>query len=332
MRSEQLERMSELPCVMVLGDATLRVKEMEEALVDAAFHGASPGFNLSTWHAAEGAEGALEDARTVPMMGRRRVVLIRGFEKAPVALLDALMAYVENPNPSTLLLITGPKGPPAAGGKDRGKRLENQVAKIGHVARHKAKEQNATAYAIERAAIGGCELDPRTADFLVALVGKDLSHLRNEVDKLTIHVGGTGVVDQGTVERVCSLVAEAEVWDLTDAIITCNPDRGLAVAHRMLEDAGSGDGVSHRLLALITWQVRQLLDLQGAMRTGEGTPPSWRRVPSRKLRAAERLLRERPLHPAHIFEALAEANRDFNRSRAGDRRVFEALVMSLTTR
>jgi DNA polymerase-3 subunit delta len=327
-----MERMSELPFVMVLGDASLRVREMEEALVAAAFHGASPGFNLSTWHAGEGAEACLQDARTVPMMAKRRVVLIRGFEKATVALLDALMAYAENPNPSTLLLITGLKGPPAAGGKDRGKRLENCVAKIGHVARHKAREQNASAYVIERAAHGGCQMQRRTADFLVGLVGKDLSQLKNEVDKLTTYVGGEGSVDQATVEEVCSLVAEAEVWDLTDAIINRNPDRGLAAAHRMLEDAGSGDGVSHRLLALVTWQVRQLLELQSAMHAGSGTPPGWRRVPSGKLRAAERLLRERPLHPAHIFDALAVANREFNRSRAGDRRVFEALVMSLTTR
>ena len=37
------------------------------------------------------------------------------------------------------------------------------------------------------------------------------------------------------MEAVCSLVAEAAIWDLTDAVVRRDTDKALAVAHRMLD-------------------------------------------------------------------------------------------------
>ena len=50
-------------------------------------------------------------------------------ESVPVDLLEGLLAYVEKPNPSTVLILN--KTPPASGGVDRGRRLENAIKKVG---------------------------------------------------------------------------------------------------------------------------------------------------------------------------------------------------------
>ena len=71
----------------------------------------------------------------------------------------------------------------------------------------------------------------------------------------------------------------------------------------MLENAGSGDLGTHRMMALITWQVRQLLELQSTLRRNEPPPSQWRNP--RKLSAARATLRKYPLDPAGILEALA---------------------------
>ncbi|MDP6934935.1 MAG: hypothetical protein QGG40_18585, partial [Myxococcota bacterium] len=45
-----------------------------------------------------------------------------------------------------------------------------------------------------------------------------------------------------------------------------------------------------------------------------------------------RLLRQQaPMPTARVLDQLARANREMNRSRAGDRRVLESLVLSLTS-
>ena len=125
----------------------------------------------------------------------------------------------------------------------------------------------------------------------------------------------------------CSLLAEAVIWDLTDAIASRDPDRALATAHRMLE--GGARGEAHRLIGMVSWQLRRLLQLQDAMEHGGSVSynlPGWKR---KKIEAA---LRSSPLDEAAIMARVARANQDMNSHRAGDRRVFEGLLLDLVSR
>lgn len=321
----------DVPVHLLVGDAGLLVSEAEQALVIAALDGGPAGFNLATHDAADGAPGALSLARTPPMMARRRVIVVRGMHKAPVALLDELLVYVENPSPTSVLVLTGDKTPAAVGGKDRGKVLANRIDKLGGLRRYRARDQRPVPFVQARAREAGCELDRDAADLLVDLVGHDLGQLRLELDKAVAFVGGSGRIGRRVIESTSSVVAEAVQWELTDAIVARDADRGLAVTHRMLEDAGSRGG-EHRLLALVTWQIRELLLLQDALHRGERPPGKWSRMPSSKLQAARRNLDRHPLDPVTTLGALTEANRQLNRARAGGQRVFESLVMRLTAR
>lgn len=316
------------PIALVVGDEGLLVRQAEERLVSAAFEGRSPGFNLAAFPAGSGGWAALDQAKTLPMMAKRRVVILREIETASVELLDALMAYADKPNPSTLLLLVGEKLPAASGGVDRGKRLENKLKAAGcAVYRYKSADQDPVGFAIQAASEAGCQLDRRAAGLLVELVGGDLGRVKSELDKAVAFVGGAGPIDETTIEAVSSLVAEAMIWGLTDAVLSRDADRGLAAMHRLLEDGEP----SHRLLAMVTWQIRQLLELQDSLQRGDGEPSSWARMPHAKKAAARQALQRRPLPPQRVIGALVKANREMNRSPAGDRRIFEALVLELTT-
>ena len=91
----------------------------------------------------------------------------------------------------------------------------------------------------------------------------------------------------------------------------------------------TGESV-HRLLAMIAWQMRQLITLQDCMRRRMNPKDAGIRMPRFKLEAAERALRNRPISSARMMGDIASANADLNRSRAGDRRVFEGLLLKLT--
>ena len=315
------------PVVWLLGDEAVGRKRAEEALVHAVFGDVPSSFNFATFSAADGAERAVEVAKTVPMMSDHRVVIVREMESAPVGLLDELMAYVEKPNPSTLLILNGTKTPPASGGVDRGRRLENAIKKVGEVRRFKSGETDPIRFAMGSGQEAGCVLNRRAATLLVELVGTDLGRIQTELSKVIAFVGGEGEVGVEDIEAVCSLVAEAAIWDLTDAVVRRDPDRALAVAHRML-DTGEA---SHRLIAMIAWQMRQLITLQDCMQRRVSPKSAGIRMPHRKLELAQSAIRSRPIDGARMLNRIAAANNDLNRSRAGDRRVFEGLLMSLTT-
>jgi DNA polymerase-3 subunit delta len=313
--------------VLLLGTERLSIEQAEKRWVHAVFGDANPSFNLATFSAADGAQRAVEVARTVPMMAKRRLVLVRDMEFAPVDLLDALLAYAERPVDSTMLLLVGKKMPPAQGGQDRGRKLENRIKKVGEVSRFKTGERDPVRFAIQCATDGGCQLDHAGARLLVELVGSDLDRVQAETDKLVTFVGGTGRIGRDAIESVSSMVAEAVVWDLTDALVRRDPNQAMAVAHRLLETGES----PHRLLAMVSWQFRQLLTLQDCMQRGQTARDAGIRMPRRKLDAAQQALKRRPIDAVRILDRLAEANRDFNRSRAGDRRIFEGLLLALTT-
>lgn len=313
--------------VLIYGDEDLRVREAEQQVVQAALDGDGSGFNLATFLAAE-ADSALDLARTAPMMARRRVVVVREFERAPAALQEALLAYAEKPCPSTVLVLSGRKLPEASGGQNRGVRLKNRVEKIGRVVRFEAAKEDPLAFAEERARALGVRLERSAAELLVELAGRNLGRLATELDKAASYVGGEGVIDQAVVEQTCSVVGEAEVWALTGALAARNPDAALAACHRLLNDGAA----PHYLLSMVSWQFRQLLVLQDCLRRRVDPRTAGLRMRWSAQQDAERALRARPLDEADLMTRIARANRMLNRSRAGDQRVFEGLVLELATR
>lgn len=317
------------PVLLLTGDEVLLLQRAEEDIIKRALPEGRSGFNFSSHSATDGGGAALSDARTIPMMARRRVVVLRDIDKATVALIEQVMAYLQAPSDSSLLVLVGPKLPPASGGKNLGSRLRNIIKKVGGVHKYSGKDVRPDAFIQEHVRSHQCAINGRAARLLPELVGTDLGTLQGELDKLINYVGGPGnTISVEAVETVCSVVAEAVVWDLTDALLRQDVDRAMAATHRLLEDGQA----SHRLLSTVTWQFRQLLELQEAMQRGGVLPGRWARTPSRKVRDAQQLLKQRPLPPAAILGTLSDANHAFNRSRAGDRRVLEGLILRLASR
>lgn len=309
------------PIYLLLGDEELLVQQAEAKLTSVALDGVMAAFNHGTWRAAdEGAQECLSVARTLPMMSPRRVIVLRDMHEAPPELLEALCAYAEDPSESTVLILAG-RAWPKAKGTDFGRRTENRVKKTGTVLRFKAKDSKPEDFAMQTAASLGVSLRPNQARTLVDLVGKDLGRLQRELEKTALYLGGEGEVSDAALRDVCSLLAEAEIWDLTDAIVARDADKALATAHRLLEAGKRGE--AHRLVSMITWQMRQLLQMQAG---GQVRMPGWKRS---KMQAS---LSKHPIDPAALFSRMAQANQDMNGHRAGDRRILEGLLLDLVAR
>ena len=309
--------------------------EAAAKVVPVALGGGLAAFNHAVYSAgAEGAEQAFAVARTLPMMGPKRVVELRQLSEARPELLRALLDYCADPCPSAVVVAWGRKWPEAVRSKgsdkkvDWGRRAENAARKVGTVLRFRSKDQDPLAFAFAEAEKLGVRLDRGAGRLLVELVGRDLGRLRLELAKMADFCGQPGArVTEEVVQEVCSVVAEAVIWDLTDAIVSGRTSAALATAHRLLEDGAP----SHYLMAMVSWQLRQLLQLQSASAQGVSPKEAGIKAPPRKLQALQRVLRQRRLRPDRVFAALSAANQAMNSHRAGDRRIFEGLVLELVS-
>ncbi len=314
------------PVYLIYGDEQLLVRRSLDELAERVLQGGPAAFNR-----AEGVAGGdavlalLSQARTPPMMGPRRLVVIRELESAKPPEIEAMMTYVGAASPTTVLVITGSKLPPVSEGANWGVRLRNVVNKVGQTLRFEAAKQDPAAFVRARCADAGCTLGGREAELLVEVVGRDLGRLAGEVDKLVAFVGGEGRISSEQVQQVCSLLAETVIFELTDAIVRGEAGSALAIAHRLLEEGHA----PARILPLVAWQVRQLIQLQDCLRRRADPYAEGVRMPSAKMQAARQSLRRHPLRGERTLELLADATRAMRTSKAGERAVFEALVLGL---
>lgn len=324
MSLELLLRSEPKPVVLVLGDESLLVERAAAQLVEHALTGVQRAFDHAVFRAAD--ERALDlfsMTRTMPMLSPRRVLELRDIDEASTELLEALHAHVLEPGRASVLVVSGRTWPKAGPGK----KIEAAVKKAGGVLRFKSRDQDPAGFAVQTAGELGCRLGQREARQLVESVGTDLGRVRMEVEKCALYIGGEGTITAEVIEEVCSLLAEAVIWDLTDAIASKDPAQALATAHRLLERSGRGE--AHRLIGMVSWQLRRLLQLQDAMEHGGDVAyklPGWKR---KKIESA---LRKHPLDEAVVMARVARANQDMNSHRAGDRRIFEGLLLDLVAR
>ncbi len=317
------------PVYVCVGEESLLVKEAVEAVREVVLAGGMAAFNHASFVCGEEAALGFADAcRQVPVMSSRRLVELKQVQDGNKALMESLLAYVQKPIDSTVLLVSGMKMPAAIGGTDYGVRITNQVKKTGVVCKLDADGIDPAAFARSRAKPWNVTVDTAGVQKLIEYGGDDLDVLAGNLELCCGFVGSGGRITPEVVEEVCASTAAADVWRLTDAIVAADANGALAELHRLLEEGEA----PHRLMANIAWQLRQVLLVQDAARRHLPDRESGVRMPPFKLRAVRERVERRPVSPSAWLEALATAARRMNSSRAGDRRVIEAFVLGLVVK
>lgn len=319
------------PVILLVGDEALLVRRGVERAIEAIRPTVGiEAFNFARQVASEADPGALfAAARTLPMMADRRLVVVTGIEKGDDAFFAALTDYLAAPPDSTVLVIAG-SGFPAVrkGGSNWSARVQNAVKKAGVVVTVSADAVSPARFAVEQARALGCALAPEDAGLLVELVGTDLGRIEREIDKIALFVEQVEVITAQDIHAACSLLAEGVVWDLTAALATRDGEGAIAALHHLLE----GGDASHRLMSLVAWQLRSALRVAELQRAGKSDNEIRRAVRMRYdvYQKVRRVVADgRARGAAEVFETLTAANRAMNRHKAGDRRVFEDLVVRL---
>ena len=319
-----------------------------DVLVDQAAHSVEtwaesriglPAFNAGKWRASDDdALQAVSTARTVPMMADLRLVWIRDVHLGKARMMEAVLDYLGDPSPTTILLLTGGKfGKVAKGEKNWGTRLSGAVGKVGYVGQFKATDVSPVRFSHERAKALGLHLGRREAETLVELVGTGLSTLEREVEKLSVYVGSTpgGELIRVTgddLRAVCSALAEESVWELTTGIARRDAELALRALHRLMSDGQD----PHYLFSMVAMQLRKMVHAVQLVRNGASDAVVKKQAQVwRELGDIKRIAREmnQPGHPfgqpEKLIEEVARTNRMMNRASAGRGRVLEAWVVRL---
>lgn len=227
------------------------------------------------------ASAIAQAAGSRPMIGDRRVVIVLRAERIlkpkrrgkaaepgeddeegePPSDLDALEAYLKNPDPlNTLVLV--------AADADRQRKiyktLQKQASivecyglKGGRDAKVDPRQVARAAEAIvkQRVSSAGQVIEPAASRLVAERAGTDITRLRADLDRLLLFAAGKAKITLQDAQEVVSGETAQDDWAVTNAIT--RGDTAEALKHLGL--ALDGGGVSYQILGQLAWFVRERL-------------------------------------------------------------------------
>ncbi|MFU8804509.1 MAG: DNA polymerase III subunit delta [Bradymonadaceae bacterium] len=222
----------------VHGQETYLLDKAVEAILAAAAPDGLNDFNYDVFHGKSASGDQIRQAvEMLPMMTRRRIVLVRNFQEVPTSEWDTLKDYLDNPSPTTCLIIHARTADKGLDGRNS---FVKKLKSVAETCEFKSLYENEVgSFISKQAGKRGLRLDSQAEAYLVEAVGTDLAGIDTALEKVDLYVGADPegnrrMVDVSQVQAVVANTKVRSVFDLTDALGKRDFQSALLVLERML--------------------------------------------------------------------------------------------------
>lgn len=298
---KRAERGDLLPVWLLSGEERLLRDQALAAITKAALADGLAELNLDKFTAGETpVDKILAATRTVPMMAKRRVIVVRGLERwdssaseggagasedvKALPPLDRLAEYAKAPIDTTCMVLVAQK-------LDGRRKLAAIAKKAGFLVDCASVDtRRLPGWIKQRAEAKGHAIDPDTCELIAEIAGPDLSYLDDVLERLSLYVGLGAAITEDAVATCVTRVKLADTWKLVDAASTKDLGKVLALFADVYDPRDRG----LPLVGAIAWSLRQLLKLDAALQDGASVDDAARRAgiyPAFKARDLARKLK-----------------------------------------
>jgi DNA polymerase-3 subunit delta len=332
------------PVYLVVGEERLLIDQVVSALREATSKGGIAGFNEDKFTAGEAsADAILSASKMLPMMAKRRFVLVRGLERwekkddggddddapAPdkkrsreLPPLDALAEYAKAPAESTVLVLVATK-------LHGQRRLVTGAKKGGYLVACEPLSRRALPGWIEAVAREkGHTIPADVADLLAEIAGPELGYVADALERLSLFVGEGAPITEDAVANLVIRVRQSTVWELLDALGRRKLDKALATLADVYDPRDGG----LRLLGAVSWSVRQLVKFDAALQAGSSPQEAGQRagVPPFRVGEVAEVVRSVPRGTLPSWmRLLTEADLALKSSRRPAQSVLETMLLEM---
>ncbi len=187
----------------------------------------------------DGGRASLADLRhacdAMPFLAEARLVICEGmFEKMPAKpMIKELQSYLPTLPETTRLVFL--ESQPLSENHPLIKLADsaaNGYAKLFGMLQGSALER----WIRQRVSERGGQITPQAVQLLATNVGGDLRIMSQEIEKLTLYKMGRGAIEPDDVTRLCSYVAEANIFELVDALGSRNGKRAALLLQQKVNE------------------------------------------------------------------------------------------------
>jgi DNA polymerase-3 subunit delta len=236
------------PVHVIVGSERLFIDRAVGALRRASV-GGSDGWNEEIFQGKGASAGRIIDAaRTLPMLGRARFVLVRGLHDLADKELERLAGYLSAPIDTCCLVLVADK----LDGRSKLMKLAKQKGFLAEAQPLKLAAMRG--FVAREAGRRGLRLEDTAAAALVDCVGTDVSALADALERLSLYVGPNQPITLAAVEACVARVRVESIWALVDAVSARDRRTALKAAGSLLDDREP----PLRILAMVVRQLRLL--------------------------------------------------------------------------
>lgn len=253
------------PVYFLGGQEAFLARRAYDMLYAAGIGGGPRGFNEQTFIADKAKAAAIAGAcNTLPMMGPRRVVVVRQIERLAKDEQEELGVYCANPSPTTVLLLVQSDDP----GKvkiDGRKRFPKAIKKNGRYCEFKRLYgRNLADWIGHEARRLDKQLEPACASYLEGLMGNDLAQIANALAIASLYVGQERRIVLDDLAQVVAGRKHDALWDMLDSL----GERKLRPTVKALQQLASQGEDAHSMLRLVVKRLRELRRARSAIDRG----------------------------------------------------------------
>lgn len=168
-------------------------------------------------------------AKQFPMMGDKQLIIIKEAQDIRLTEADskALEHYVENPVPSTILVIAHKHKKADARKKFTKTLSKNKMLFLSE----KVKDWHLPQFIQEEISKAGLKAEPNIATLLAEYLGNDLSRISNEINKLKLVLKPGEQITSAVVEQHIGISKDYNVFELQKALGAKNAAQAMKIAY-----------------------------------------------------------------------------------------------------
>jgi DNA polymerase-3 subunit delta len=201
------------PVYWLEGDEDYFIDEVMEYAEKKILSESEAEFNQTIFYGKDANWADIVNAcRRYPMFAERQVVLLK--EAQQMKDVDKLESYVENPLPSTILVVSY-KGKTLDGRQ----KFSKLIKKKGEIfLSKKIYENQLPGWINSYLQTNGFTIKPKAMALLVDHIGNDLSRIVNEIEKLSLNLGKEKNITEDDIEKFIGISKEYNIFELQNAL------------------------------------------------------------------------------------------------------------------
>ena len=203
------------PVYYLMGEEGYFTDKITDYIIENSLTEVERDFNLSVFYGLESdIDTIVTAAKRFPMMAERQVIVVR--EAQMLKNIDNLLFYLQNPQPTTVLVFAHKNG-----SIDKRKKVASELERKGVVLdSKKVRDDQLPAFITSYMREKGLAADNKSVLMMRESIGADLSRIAGEIDKLAIAMPqGTTAITPELVEEHIGISKEYNNFELQNALV-----------------------------------------------------------------------------------------------------------------